>query len=102
MSASMPPNGEVSMHLDSMCQHFLDYCRLEKQLSPLTITAYTQDLREFGTFACGLRDVSGDDLIRYVAHLRSTRNLAAATVKRRLACLRAMFNWMVRQHILAR
>jgi len=88
------------MDIDLIPTQFLDYCRGEKQLSPLTVKAYRQDLEEFRAFAHSRDEIRGEDVVRYVHHLRTVRKLAPTTVKRRLACLRAMFNWLVRQRAL--
>lgn len=39
---------------------------------------------------------SPDDINAYIEWLSSSRKLSATTTKRRLACLRAMFNWLER------
>lgn len=87
------------MNVEDACEKFLDYCARERHLAPNTIAAYRQDLIEFRCHFPG-RDVGeivGDELVAYSQHLASTRRLAPATIKRRLACLRAMFSRLVRQ-----
>jgi len=79
---------------------FLRYCAEEKHLSENTLSAYRQDLAEFRTFIGGRSEtsaVTAAHLLNYRNRLTEQRNLAAATVKRRLACLRAMFAWLVRR-----
>jgi site-specific recombinase XerD len=90
------------MNIQVACSGFLDYCRLEKHLALNTLAAYKQDLDEFRSF-CGTSThcVSGDDLIRYAQHLREIRKLSPTTIKRRLACLRALFNSLVRQSVIS-
>jgi integrase/recombinase XerD len=82
---------------------FLRYCAEEKHLAPKTIDAYRQDLAEFERHIGRSRLIAGiapSDLLAYRNVLSSVRGLSAATVKRRLACLRALFAWLVRRTIL--
>jgi site-specific recombinase XerD len=82
---------------------FLRYCSEEKHLSANTLAAYRQDLAEFRRHAGGSRPIAkivAADLLAYRNELSAERGLAAATVKRRLACLRTMFAWLVRRNIL--
>lgn len=92
------------MGVADACVAFLNYCELERYLSEHTLVAYRQDLNEFERYlgaASPLADVAGQRLLNYAQHLKSERGLAPATVKRRLACLRAMFGWLVRRGKLA-
>lgn len=41
--------------------------------------------------------MDGDHLVAYSKHLTGSRGLAAASVKRRLGCVRAMCGWLVRK-----
>lgn len=85
------------MTFEDACRAFLVYCRTVKGLSTHTLRAYEQDLAEARAF-CG-PDAPVDWWARatirdYVAHLGAARALRAATVKRRLACLKALFRWL--------
>lgn len=75
---------------------YLRHCRLERHLSPNTLTAYRQDVTElvghFGPVDAAV--VTGDALVAYTVHLSERRGLAPATVKRRLACARSLFRWL--------
>jgi integrase/recombinase XerD len=73
---------------------FLRFCTVERQLSPHTLSAYRADLSDF----CArlgidrpVTDVTIVTLKGYLSDMVSTRKLAVATVRRRLACLRAFF-----------
>jgi integrase/recombinase XerD len=82
---------------------FLRYCTEEKQLAPNTINAYRQDLAEFARDDAGSRHVAAigaEDVLAYRNRLSAERQLSLATVKRRLACLRALFAWLVRRDVL--
>lgn len=87
------------MNISHACAGFLDYCNRERHLSPNSLTAYKQDLAEFLRFSTNrpVADIHGRDLVAYAQHLTDCRRLAPATVKRRLACLRSMFGWLVRR-----
>jgi site-specific recombinase XerD len=82
---------------------FLRYCAEEKQLAPNTVNAYRQDLAEFARDAAASRRVEAieaSDILAYRNRLSAKRGLSPATVKRRLACLRALFAWLVRRDVL--
>jgi site-specific recombinase XerD len=78
---------------------FLEHCERERQLSANTLAAYKQDLAEYSRFHGDLsvEQVRGEGLVAFSRDLSDARGLAPATVKRRLACLRAMFAWTVRR-----
>ena len=89
------------MLVESACAGFLEYCGRERHLSAHTMAAYQQDLAEFARFFAGrvINEIIGEELVTYSGHLASVRKLSPATVKRRLACLRAMFGRLTRQGI---
>lgn len=77
---------------------FLDYLSQARNASPHTCAAYRRDLQEFRTFA-GSAFPAGVTLrlVRaYLAALKQ-RNLAPATMARRVASLRALYRWLRRQ-----
>ena len=82
---------------------FLRYCQLEKDLSRNTLAAYRQDVAELVRYFGGatVEEVSSARLVAYATHLSGARGLAPATVKRRLACARSLFRWLVRTASLA-
>ncbi len=73
---------------------FLRFCAAERQLSEHTLKAYASDLADFGKWLpanVALTDVSSATLKGYLENLIGDRKLAPATVRRRFACLRAIF-----------
>lgn len=86
---------------------FLRFCALERQLSAHTVAAYRADLNDFGKWMgqrtlttaaevdarVGLAeaDISAATFKDYLEDMVGARKLAAATVRRRFACLRAFF-----------
>ena len=87
------------MRLTAATMGFLDHCARERGLSQNTLAAYRRDLAEFTAWrrGAGAAAVHGGDLLCYLAFLSGERSLAPATVKRRMACLRTMFRWLVRR-----
>lgn len=74
-------------------------------LSQNTLLAYCQDLREIERFFGAERlvaQITGTDCIALVTWLRSSRQLAPATVKRRLSPLKSMMKWAERRGIVVR
>ena len=91
------------MRVSTAIDAFLRYCAEEKQLAPNTINAYRQDLAEFRRDVAGSRHVDAigaEDVLSYRNRLSAERRLSPATVKRRLACLRALFAWLARRDVL--
>lgn len=73
---------------------FLRFCAAERQLSELTIQAYTADLADFRRWfpnSAEIDVISEVTLKDYLANMITVRNLSPATVRRRFACLRAFF-----------
>lgn len=90
------------MNIDAACKYFLNYCRNERQLSANTLSAYWQDLTEFVRYFPDrdIDEITSDELVAYARTLAADRKLAATTIKRRLACMRAMFSRLHRQGVM--
>lgn len=82
---------------------YLEYCKYSRNLSDHTIRAYTQDLDDFIAFIkpkYQLQDIDKSQLSKYIQSLSKKRQLSPATTKRRVACLRTFFQWLLKnQHI---
>src|ERR1700681_1789425 len=79
------------MQFGTAVEEFLGYCEMERQLSSNTIQAYRSDLADFGRWLpneISLPHVSTETLKSYLKNVVGTRKLTAATVRRRMACLR--------------
>lgn len=87
------------MDLNIAAAAFLRHCRAERDLSDNTLKAYRQDLGELSKYLGegGLSPESPSGLTAYAEWLSTTRKSAPTTVKRRLACLRALFAWAERR-----
>jgi site-specific recombinase XerD len=73
---------------------FLRFCAIERRFSRHTIQAYKFDLLDFKKWLPTRTDcdcVTEEDLKDYLESMVSERGLSAATVRRRLACLRSFF-----------
>jgi len=82
--------------LHSCCQQYLTYCRYHKNLSDHSLKAYGIDLQRFVVFAGAKTLITAIDkhlLAAYVQHLFE-EGLKSSSVKRRIACLKAMFRWL--------
>ena len=99
-----PPITEPQPSLAHLSEQFLLHCRLARNLSPHTLRAYGSDLREFRRFAGSDTEIAACDracLRAYLRHLFEVRRLKEASVKRRMACLKAMYRWLEREGTLA-
>lgn len=79
---------------------FLRFCSVERRLSENTLAAYRSDLADFFGWLRGdaeAGEVSTETLRNYLEWMVGERKLTIATVRRRLACLRAFFRWRVDQ-----
>nr|VFJ92457.1 MAG: integrase/recombinase XerD [Candidatus Kentron sp. LFY] len=91
------------MKISDACQDYLDFCRHHKQLSDHSLRAYFIDLDEFQRFADSSLSIAECDkhLLRgYTRHLFGERSLKEASVKRRIACLKALFRWLETEELL--
>jgi integrase/recombinase XerD len=85
------------MSFRRLTTRFLDYCAVERQLSEHTLQAYAYDLADFQKWLpvrSGIADVKTETLRAYLDDMVSARKLAAATVRRRVACLRVFFRYL--------
>ena len=88
------------MNLLTASSAFLRHCRTGRDLSANTIKAYTQDLGDLRRYLADTSrpsPITASGLTAYAEWLIGPRGLAPATVKRRLACLRALFAWAERR-----
>jgi integrase/recombinase XerD len=82
------------MEVATAINSYLNHVRVEKGLSPNTLTAYRRDLSKFEAFAnkrkLALEDVSRDDLVDFLAALYRQK-LESRSVARNLVTLRNFF-----------
>src|SRR3977135_4272291 len=84
------------MEITATISSFLTYVRVEKGLSPNTVSAYRRDLAKFDEFArkrkLSLESVTRDDLVDFLAGLYR-QQLERKTVARTLVTLRNFFRF---------
>lgn len=91
--------------MQSAIQSFLNYLRVERNCSALTIKSYSEDLESileyFRDYAGGVPEpdaVTVAALRGYVAYMHEC-NYSRATMARRLACLRSFFRYCCREQL---
>jgi site-specific recombinase XerD len=85
------------LRLAQGCEVFLNHCRVGKSLSPHSLRAYAIDLAEFQRYLgvdMEVHNVDRETLRGYLSYLMGPRKLSPASVKRRIACLKAFFRWL--------
>ncbi|MCL2028601.1 MAG: tyrosine-type recombinase/integrase [Bacteroidales bacterium] len=85
------------MTLQTTINEFLIHCQFEKKLSPKTLEAYTTDLKQFLNFISKkgfCKDVRKIDKTILKEYLQELSPFKTKTIKRKMACLKAMFNYL--------
>lgn len=83
---------------------FVEYLQKERKMSPNTLEAYSRDVMEFIAFegSRGLTDLtetSGTEIVAFLHELKMSGK-SAATVNRKLASIRAFFNYMIEVNLM--
>lgn len=102
-----PPSleGAGPLPFTDAAESFLFHCRYEKNLSPKTLRAYRIDLDQFTVFlqergsAAEVRAIGKTELRAYIQVLFA--RLAVKSVKRKVATLKAFFNYLEREDVIA-
>lgn len=99
--------------LAAQIAEFLEFLATQRNASSHTLSAYRSDLHDFHTFVCGERGSDSPDaaqvdhlLLRLYLACLSTKTAvrqgyAKSSIGRKLAAIRALFNWLVRNGRLA-
>lgn len=91
------------MKIATACEEFLTHCRVGKNLSEHSLRAYRIDLNEFTGFCTKDTNIGDCDrhlLRNYLTHLFDKKKLKETSIKRRMACLKAMFHWLESEELL--
>lgn len=91
------------MLVSATCTQFLNHCRSAMSLSEHTHRAYGSDLKDAGKYFGSkkrIKAVTKEDLRQYIRHLREQRKFKETSIKRRVACLKLLFRWAIRESII--
>jgi integrase/recombinase XerD len=87
-------NGGELMYIDG----FFDYLKTERKMAKNTLEAYKRDVLEFAEFEKSrgigdLRETQGTEVVAFLLQLKNDGK-SAATVNRKLASIRAFYNYL--------
>ena len=85
-----------------VCKQHLKNCEKKRNLSVHTIKAYNTDLKQLITYLGKetlLINIGKSHLVGFHSHLIEF-NLAQASIKRKMACIRAMFKWLEEEEVI--
>jgi len=88
------------MVVSKACTRFMNHCRSAMSLSEHTLRAYESDQKSVEKYFGSrrkLETVTKDDLRQYIRHLREQRRFKESSIKRRLASLKLLFRWALRE-----
>ena len=85
---------------------FFKYLQFEKRYSPHTIHSYQTDLEQFGQFLKTnfpetIIDTADHSVIRGWIIMLSEKGLDAASINRKIACLRSYYKFLLREEVIA-
>ncbi|MGI6663535.1 MAG: site-specific tyrosine recombinase XerD [Bacillota bacterium] len=88
--------------MESLIQEFIDYLGHEKGLATNTLESYSRDLKQYYGFLSGdstasLENASQSTIVAYLMYLRK-QGKATATIARRLAALKAFYQFLVKEN----
>ena len=91
--------------MESLIQEFIDYLGHEKGLADNTLESYSRDLKQYygflsGDTATSLAGASQSTIVAYLMLLRK-QGKATATIARRLAALKAFYQFLVKENYVA-
>jgi len=85
------------MNITKASDLFINYCRAGKNLSAHTLKAYQVDLKNFIQYLGPKYQIGDCDKYKireFVAFLKEKKKLKESTIKRRLTCIKILFNWL--------
>ena len=87
----------MAMQFEVVLKSFLDHLRIEKGLSPNSITAYDRDLRKFALFITSetldFSSLTEEDISRYEASLKGL-SLSSASINRAISALKSFYLYL--------
>ncbi len=85
--------------IDRFIDKFLNYLKVEKNMSGHTVLNYAVDLKDFAKFLGDEADINSVEYLtlrKFLAELKA-KNYSKRTVARKLACLRSFFRFLYRE-----
>lgn len=86
------------MLLQDEISKYLNYCEFQKELDAKTIRAYRTDLTQFAKFMEDYEDVGKEAINAFLLHIHS--RYKQKTVKRKIASIKALFNYLEEEEII--
>lgn len=89
----------------ALLETFLDYLKIEKRYSPLTLNSYQSDIKQFLYYlgshseTLTLLTATSVDIQRFSAQL-NTQNQKPATIKRKLSSLKSFYQWLLKESLI--
>ncbi len=89
------------MLIESACNNYLDICEKNRNLSEHTLKAYRIDLTQFSASIgrIEIQQITREQIRKYQQSLVD-RGCKTSSIKRKLACVKAMFRWYEMEEIL--
>lgn len=86
------------------CEQFLNFLKVERNLSLCTIKTYTQNLKQFGLFLseygiCELKNISTKIITTFIAKLRK-EGLKPSSVNNFLSTIKSFFKFLISRNVL--
>lgn len=79
--------------LEILSKSYLEFCEYQKNLNKKTLKAYRTDLQQFINFMAGSDgELSRTNISNYITYLH--KPYRTKTIKRKIACLKAFFNYL--------
>lgn len=85
------------MNVQKKVETYLDYCEFRKELDPKTLKAYRIDLRQFFEYV-RVMEPEKEKIEEYITKLH--KDFKQKTVKRKLASIKAFYNYLEEEEIL--
>jgi len=76
---------------------FINFLQTTKNLSSKTLTAYSNDLRQFFEFE---KDVLNPDICRFIAYLHNDLKLKDTSIRRKIISLKIFYEYLINQDII--
>ncbi|MDD2190305.1 MAG: site-specific tyrosine recombinase XerD [Eubacteriales bacterium] len=91
--------------MDKFLMDFIEYLTIEKEMSQNSLDAYRRDVREFERIIrekqnLSLREASKTEIVSYLLQLKN-EGKSAATINRKIASLRAFYNFITEKNHIA-